>query len=362
MTKNNHSNGVAREPLLHGVMGCGAVADYGHLPAIVVQPGLRLHAVFDPDPKRAEAARRKFGAAHAFSDIHAFLASGIRSVSVTSPAPTHHANVLLAADLGLHVLCEKPLAMDAEEGRAMVDAMGRAGRVLFVGFTYRFSGVARAIREQLALGAVGEPRLLRLIYNWDLHGRDLRGGDHPQPGPINQRRELRMQEGGPMVDCGVHQIDLARWWLGSEVVACESRGTWIEERHEAPDHLVLDLRHASGVRTVVEMSYSFGHTCPKPYADFVYEVVGTDGVLRFDRERGLFRLWSSAGVTDLPIGHEKDFDGMYAAFVAVVAGVPGATHPTGEDALIATELAWRGVREAQARRNAEQTLAAPIRA
>lgn len=319
-------------------MGCGVVAGYGHLPAIRDTPGLKLHAVFDPDPARARATQEKFGAAHAFTDAAAFFASGISSVSVTSPAPCHVDNVTMAAAHGVDVLCEKPLAMNAAEGQRMVDAMHAAGRVQFVGFTYRFSAVSQTIKRLLRERAIGTPRLLRLIYNWDLHGRTHRSGEHA--GQYNQRRHLRMVEGGPMVDCGVHQIDLARWWLGSEVVDWQARGAWIDDGgFEAPDYVNLHLHHADGAQTTVEIGYAFGHTSPRPYSTFVYELVGSDGLIRFHRETGLFQLVNSSGVTDLGHGEEKGFHTMYAAYAHAIAERDLGEVPTGEDALAVTQLA-----------------------
>ena len=98
-----------------GLMGCGTVAGYGHLPAIKATPNLDLISLFEPDPVRGPKAQENFGG-RLFTDADAFFQSGIDAVAVTSPAPFHVDNVLMAAKYGKHVLCEKPLAMTDEDG------------------------------------------------------------------------------------------------------------------------------------------------------------------------------------------------------------------------------------------------------
>lgn len=335
-----------------GLMGCGAVANYGHLPAIARTPGLTLHAVFDPDPRRREDAKAAHGAAHAFGDADAFFDSGLDAVVVTSPAPVHRANVEAAAARRLPVLCEKPLAMTEADSLAMVEAMEAAGVPLFVGFTYRFAGPAMEIHRLLREGAIGDPFSLRLIYNWDCHGSCHRQGE--QAGEVNTRRALRMEEGGPIVDCGVHQIDLARWWLGSEVVHQQAVGVW-GDAFEAPDHVYLHLDHAApaAAHTLVEMSYSYGHNAREQRCHFLYEIIGTDGLIRYDRENRRFELANREGTTPLPFGEEKNFAGMYEAFErALRTGDPGPM-PTGRDGLIATRIARGAVDELVRRRAAK---------
>jgi len=323
-----------------GLMGCGHVATYGHLPAIMDTPALKLNAIFEPNPERLRATQEQFQVPHAFTDAEAFLASDIEAVTITSPAPVHLHNVLAAAEHRKPVLCEKPLAMSEGESLRMIEAMQRAGQPLFVGFTYRFSPTAMQIRELVQRRAIGEVRSLRLIYLWACHGKYCVSGD-PASGS-NFRRDGRMVEGGPMVDCGVHQIDLARWWLGSEVTRQQAVGIWVDE-YDAPDHMYMHLDHANGAHTMVEMSYSYGHTIAQTRPQFKYELIGTEGLILFDRESHLFELRNSAGVQTLPYHGEKNFHGMYAAFAdAIRTGQPGPL-ATAQDGLIATRIATAGV-------------------
>jgi len=280
-----------------GLMGCGMVARYGHLPAIQQTADLQLHAIYDP------IASQDFP--HAFTDVEAFFRSGIEAVTITSPAPCHKDNVLAAARHGLPVLCEKPLALDRTEAEAMITAMRQANVPLYSAFCYRFSPAALKIRELVRTGAIGEVRSLRLIYIWSLHGK------YTETGTIQKRRADRLLEGGPMVDCGTHQIDLATFWLDSPVTRFHGHGAWVDE-YEAPDHMWLHLDHASGAHTCVEISYSYHHTAKNRCAQFSYELIGTRGVIRYDVGQQLFKMENETGEHRFEFHGEKDFAGMYA--------------------------------------------------
>ncbi len=319
-----------------GVMGCGAVADFGHIPAILETPGLELVSVYDPNEERARQTAEKFGIAKAFGNEGKFLNSRLDAVVVASSAVAHPQNVIAAAASGLHVLCEKPLALVDEDARSMIDAMHAAERMLLVGFVYRFSPVAQTIKHWLTEGIVGDVRSLRLIYIWDLHGQYIQEAEGMWVESPTWRG--RMLEGGPMIDCGVHMIDLARWWLGSEVVSSSSAGAWVSD-YVAPDHMFLHLDHAGGQHTMVEMSFTYGHTARFPAPLFSYDLIGTGGVIRYHRDGWLLEARNGQERIVAPGASEKNFHGMHAAFAeALRTGDPG-DFPCGEDGLIATRIA-----------------------
>ena len=330
------------QPIKIGLMGVGVVAGYGHIPAIQRNKNLQLYSIFEPDAGRLIEAKAKYNVAHGFNDLNLFFKSGIDAVVITSPAPTHYQNVMLASSYKKPVLCEKPLAMNDAESERMIEAMKTAGVPLFVGFTYRFAPNAREIHKLIKDGAIGQPRSLRLIYLWDCHGAS---NPRDNPNSPNLHRKGRMDEGGPMVDCGVHQIDLARWWLGSEVKRHQGVGVWVDG-HDAPDHVYLHMDHENGAHTMVEMSYSYAHTSKETRCEFVYELIGTDGLIRYDRQARVFELVNKHGTQHKEWVYEKNFDGMYEEFDrALRTGKPGDM-PTGEDGLIATRLAQSATQEA----------------
>jgi len=323
-------------PIKIGVMGCGVVSEYGHLPPLRDSPRFSLHALMDPDAERLADYQKRFGVPHGFTDQPSFMTSGLDAVSICSPAPVHVTNIEGCASHGLPALCEKPLAMDAAQGQQMIDIMAEAGLPLYVGFCYRFAGCAQKIRDLVQNGAIGEVRTLRLIYNWDCHGKYEQGPDGKWR--LYQRRADRMHEGGPMVDCGVHQIDLAQWWLQSPVTRYAGHGSWADD-FEAPDHMFLHMDHECGAHTMVEMSYSYGHTTRHKYSEFIYELIGTDGMIRYDRNDSFFELRTHQFSERLPHSGEKNFAVMYDHFAeALTSGNPGDLC-TGDEAQRSTEIA-----------------------
>ncbi|GAB3746940.1 Gfo/Idh/MocA family protein [Microlunatus parietis] len=316
-----------------GVIGCGAVAQYGHLPAILRTHDLELAAVCEVDRDRLAEVSDATGARPCTS-LGELVDADLDALVITSPAPLHEEHLAWAAEHRLPVLCEKPLTLDEAGSVRTIELMEQAGQPLYVGFTYRFAPAALEIRRLLGEGAVGKPRALRLIYLWDLHGAFA---DREHFTGINERREGRIAEGGPMIDCGVHQIDLARWWLGGEPVPTSVIGIRVEGR-ETPDHLVAHL-DVDGCQVMIEISIAYGHTAPATRPTFSYEVIGSEGVLRYRREEREFVAIGRDGIRDLHWSPEKSFDGMYAAFADALATGASDLLPTGWDGLAATRIA-----------------------
>lgn len=330
-----------------GVLGCGMIAEWGHLPAIQKCDALVLEAVFDIRWERALAMQHRFHAKHAFPSEETFWKSDIDAVVICTPAPLHLDHVKKAAAHGKHVLCEKPLAMNEADILEMIDVASKAGIQLYTGFTYRFSPSASEIHKRVRAGEIGELRALRLIYLWNLHGKWQKG----ESGELipSRLRQGRMDEGGPLVDCGVHQIDLARWWLGSEVDSYRGIGVWMED-FEAPDHLYLHMGHECGAHSMVEMSFSYNATSKEPRSEFRYELIGTDGVIRYHREERSFELRNSHGTQFLAWHPEKNFYGMYQEFAHALHTKEARNMPSATDGLLATRIARTATEQAIAER------------
>ena len=205
-----------------GLMGCGSVADFGHLPAIKSTSDLEIVALFDPIVGRAESYAEKFGG-KPFTDEAVFFGEKLDAVVIASPLFTHHDNVMLCSEHGVHVLCEKPIATNEDEAADMIAVMEDAGKGFFVGMVYRFSPVALQLKQWIEQGIVGKVKHIRMIYLWNLHGQWVQDGAGVWIESPMWRG--RMMEGGPLVDCGVHQIDLIRWMTGLEIKSWEGFGT-----------------------------------------------------------------------------------------------------------------------------------------
>jgi predicted dehydrogenase len=327
------------------------IAERSHLPSLQKVPRLQVKALYDIHPERAQLLQKKFHVPHAYATEEEFWKSDIQAVVICTPAPLHHQHVMSAARYGKHVLCEKPLAMTEADILEMDAAMTHADLQFHAGFNYRFSPSALQIRELVRQKAVGDIRSLRLVYLWNLHGKWQTSADGERI--LSPLWLGRMIEGGPMVDCGVHQIDLARWWLGSEVVHQQGIGIWYDQ-YEAPEHVVLHMQHACGAHAMVEMSFAYNTTVMEPRKHFQYELIGTDGVIRYNREEKSFELRNSRGIQVLEYHPEKNFTGMYEAWADALIHGHSDVMPTARDGLLATRIAKAATEQAIAGHHAQQ--------
>ena len=328
-----------------GIAGCGIVAEKSHLPTFPVAEDLERTVLYDPKPDHVRALAARTGFALGTSDWDAFWASGPDVLLITSPASRHLANIRDAAAHGIReILCEKPLT-DTDAGDEEVLRIVRENRIRLVPcLCYRFGDISIRVRDAVRAGEIGEVRSLRLVFNWDCHGKhrpDL-------PGGVNKRRHLRMIEGGPLLDCGIHLVDLLTFWTDALPVSCHGHGAWADE-YEAPDHVWAHIDLENGAHAMVETSFSYGHTCSNRLSRYGYEIIGTHGVIRFDRDANLFEIQNGRGSRTLPIGAIKDFGAFDAAYIEAVRSGDFSQLPTAEDAARAGRMVREATRQAVAR-------------
>ncbi len=147
-----------------GVIGCGEIAQWMHLPFLTELPGFRVTAVCDVSPRVTEYVGERFGVEGRFTDYQALIdQADVDAVVVATPI--HSDPTIAAARAGKHVLVEKPMALNLDEAQAMVEAAERAGVVLMVGYMKRYDpgylhgrDLMRAMRD------------VRLIRVHDLNG------------------------------------------------------------------------------------------------------------------------------------------------------------------------------------------------
>jgi predicted dehydrogenase len=186
-----------------GVIGLGIGRT--HIEGWRQHPQVDVVAIADADAARLQAVGDKFDIAARYASAEAMLAEGrLDAVSVCTPNKFHKELTLAALDAGCHVLCEKPMAMNAEEGRGMLTAAKRTGRRLMINFSFRFSAASRGLKAQVESGMFGEFYFGRTAW----HRR--RG----MPGFGGWFGTKALSGGGPLIDLGVHRLDLALWLMG----------------------------------------------------------------------------------------------------------------------------------------------------
>src|SRR5215470_7325840 len=137
----------AERPLRIGVIGVGVMGS-NHARVLAGLPGAELVGVADPDRKQADFVARTLGCA-SVSTVEELLDLGVDAVTVAAPTHFHHDIALACIARGIHVLVEKPIASNPDEGRGIVAAARRAGVTLMVGHVERFNPAVETIKEAI---------------------------------------------------------------------------------------------------------------------------------------------------------------------------------------------------------------------
>ncbi|HUY60765.1 MAG TPA: Gfo/Idh/MocA family oxidoreductase, partial [Candidatus Dormibacteraeota bacterium] len=188
-----------------GIIGIGRTADLRMAPAIVADRGSTLVGVVSRDQGRAGAFAARHGAVQATTSYEALLANpAVDAVLITTPNALHPDQVVQAAAAGKHVLCDKPLAIEAAPAAAAVAACRRAGVRLGVVFQTRHHPVYAEVRRRLQAGEIGPLRLLEVRASLGLS-------------PLHSWRTDPALAGlGVVNNVGVHALDLVRFLTGAE--------------------------------------------------------------------------------------------------------------------------------------------------
>lgn len=191
-----------------GIVGCGAIAS-NHVSAYAAAEGAVVVGCCDIDITRAEAFADVQGINAATDSVEKLLELNLDIISVCTPHPTHESVVVAAAARGVHVLCEKPIAIDSESAQRMIDACANADVKLGVLFQRRFWPAARRIRAAIEDGTIGRPVLG--------HCSVLLHREHEYYSADAWRGMWATDGGGVLMTQAIHYIDLLQWFMGPVV-------------------------------------------------------------------------------------------------------------------------------------------------
>ena len=257
-----------------GLVGCGWVARDYVAPALRDAPSASLVALCDPDANAMKRIAAATPDAATFADLDAMLASDVDAVYVATPNHLHRAIVERAARAGQHVLCEKPMATNLADARAMVEICAENNVVYATAFDQRFHAAHEQLRELIGQGALGEITLARVHYacwtppDWK---PDSDEGAHD-----NWRVDPNRAGGGALIDLAPHGLDLTQILLGQPLVevAC------LMQRRVFPypvdDGATLIGRFANDALLTMNVAYN----CPDNYPRRTLEIVGTRAMAR----------------------------------------------------------------------------------
>ena len=188
-----------------GIIGCGGIATGKHMPALKKVKDVAMVAFCDIILERAEKSAKEFGTpdAKAYTDYKELLKDPeITVVHVCTPNRSHSFITVDALEAGKHVMCEKPMAINSEEAKKMLDAAKRTGKKLTIGYQNRFRDDSLYLKQEAEDGVFGD------IYY--AKATAIRRRAVPTWGVFLNEYE---QGGGPLIDIGTHALDLTLWMM-----------------------------------------------------------------------------------------------------------------------------------------------------
>ena len=290
------------KPIGVGIVGCGGIVLQNHVPGLALCPEARLVALCDTDAGVLARAGQQTGVGAMTLDYRELVArSEVDAVIIATPNFVHAPIALAAIAAGKHVLCEKPIAMNYAEAKAMADAAEQAGVRHMTAFTYRFVPAMRYMAYLVTAGLVGEPYHFRScrLQDWGTRA-------------VGWRQVAKLAGTGELGDMLSHRIDYAHLLLGPirRLVADDRRF------HDVRDGQVSDLEDWIGIMAEFARNRASGMLESTKVAtgrgsgarsqDYC-EVNGTEGSIVFQLERPLeiqVTKQGEAGLRTIPVPEE----------------------------------------------------------
>jgi glucose-fructose oxidoreductase len=261
------SRKVRGEPVRFAVIGQGYFAQAAVLPAFAAARGCRLVTVFSEDEQKLRALKRKYGleAALSYDQYDEYLASHeVDAVYIALPNDLHREYVVRAARAGVHVLCEKPIGVDAHEAEDMIAACEHAGVKLMVAYRLHFESATLDAIERVQRGEIGAPRYFTSSFAMQV-----------KPGNIRTQQE---RGGGPLLDVGIYCVNAARALFRAEpteVMAMSARRARDTRFREIDEQVSVLLKFPDD--RLAQFTCSFG-----AYDHSTLAVVGDKGRLQLE--------------------------------------------------------------------------------
>ncbi|MET9019258.1 Gfo/Idh/MocA family oxidoreductase [Actinopolymorpha sp. NPDC004070] len=247
-------------------------------------------------------------------------------VDICTPTDTHAPLAHWAAGAGRHVVCEKPLARDPAEGRAMINACIDAGVGLCVAQVLRYFPAYVVARDAVAAGRIGRPTRFTFFRQVE------------SPGPQTWFADVA-RSGGILVDLAIHDLDYARWVAGE--VGEVTGQTAPRAEPGSPLRSSATLTHVDGVTTRVEAVWDVPGTAVRS----TFELAGDEGVLRYDSAPRQVLTDGTGAV----VYADDSIDPFAEQFSEFVTAFTGGVEPrvTAEDGLTALAIALAGEESAR---------------
>ena len=238
------------EKLKVGVAGIGQIAKVLHIPEYLDSPDVELVAMYNGDLSFAKEAMAKFEpmGVKFYDDLDAFLASGVQAISVCERNHLHAPVSIKALEAGVHVLCEKPMALTLEDAQKMIDTAKATGTVLMIDQSQRYSKPHQKAREILQSGQLGKIYHIQTTFA------------HPGPEGWSKTSEWFFNKSisgfGPLADLGVHKCDLVRYLTGLEPKRIIAQKATLEKPGTVEDNSQALVQFDNGALGTISTSWT----------------------------------------------------------------------------------------------------------
>jgi len=198
------------------LIGCGYMGQ-AHLIDICDKENICIYAVCDRNCQRADEIAEKYHARKTFYDAAEVIADPEVDIVIIATYPSSHLPLLRQCIAGgKHVLCEKPITNNVEDGKVFVKLVQENPQCkVLVGHILRHNDTYIKVKEMIDEGIIGRPLIMRMVQN------------HNTLGSWEKHRAL-IEETSPIIDCGVHYVDVMRWFTGEEVIQIDGMGAITE--------------------------------------------------------------------------------------------------------------------------------------
>ena len=308
-----------------GLVGASNIAREWMVDAIRSNADSRIEAVFSADVSRARALAAEKGISDAYGSLVELLENPkIDAVYISSTNERHLYETLAAARAGIHVLCEKPLALEPNEAEEMVETCKRAGVVLATNHHLRNMEGHRAIKRLIDEGAIGKVTSIRLFHAGQL--------------PEELKLFKKSAGAGAIFDLTVHDADLLRYYLGRNPIRITAIATTSGDGpKDVEDSVVSIWEYSDNVLVQCHESFIVG-TSPRGV-----EVYGSKGSIlgveiMSQAPGGAVTLRTEAGEEKIPLENKITYHRGVADFVGAIQG-SGRPSATGEDGVWSVKLA-----------------------
>jgi predicted dehydrogenase len=263
-------------------------------------PDCEIVAIADPTAEfRDRGATLAGKQAKAYSDYPTLLAQekDLDAVVVATPGSLHAPPVIAALGRGLHVLCEKPMAVSIDDANRMIAAADRSGKILQMDQQYRLRRNSTKLKELVASGEIGAVRFVSVyLHRGDWNPQSWKT-PHPKTGTPTVWRYLKGMTGGSMMEDGIHEIDVLQWVIDAPVERVyASGGSAVYLDRETLDHAAVVVDYRTGVKMQFGFTLLSGGVREDPVL-----VVGDKGTIHMEQERIVLRKRAGRDAVVIPV-------------------------------------------------------------